>query len=126
MARTVGQMAAEATAAVPVVRAADVQRRMREDPNTLVIDVRDSAQARLASIPGTINIGYGEDVTIGDLARLIGEAVGYTGSIVFDAGKPDGTPRKLMDTARLQSLGWRPTVDLRQGLARVVGQLPPL
>lgn len=60
MARTVGQMVAEATAAVPAVRAEDVQRRMRQDPNTLVIDVRDSAQALVASIPGTINIGYGD------------------------------------------------------------------
>ena len=60
MARTVGQMVAEATAAVPAVKAQDVQRRMREDPNTLVIDVRDSAQALVASIPGTINIGYGD------------------------------------------------------------------
>ena len=60
MARTVGQMVAEATAAVPAVKAGDVQRRMREDPNLLVIDVRDSAQALAASIPGTINIGYGD------------------------------------------------------------------
>ena len=60
MARTVGQMVAEATAAVPAVKAQDVQRRMQEDPNTLVIDVRDSAQALVASIPGTINISYGD------------------------------------------------------------------
>jgi rhodanese-related sulfurtransferase len=60
MARTVGQLVAEATAAVPSVNAQNVQRRMQEDPNTLVIDVRDSAQAHAASIPGTINIGYGD------------------------------------------------------------------
>ena len=60
MARTVGQMVAEATAAVPAVKAQEVQRRMQEDPNTLVIDVRDSAQALVASIPGTINISYGD------------------------------------------------------------------
>ena len=60
MARTVGQMVAEATAAVPAVKAQDVQRRMQEDPNLLVIDVRDSAQALVASIPGTINISYGD------------------------------------------------------------------
>lgn len=60
MTRTVGQMVAEATAAVSAVKAQDVQRRMQEDPNTLVIDVRDSAQALVASIPGTINIGYGD------------------------------------------------------------------
>jgi len=60
MARTVGQMVAEATAAVPAVRAEDLQRRMREEPNTLVIDVRDSAQAHAGSIPGAINIDYGD------------------------------------------------------------------
>lgn len=60
MTRTVGQMVAEATAAVPAVKAQDVQRRMQEDPNTLVIDVRDSAQVREASIPGAINIDYGD------------------------------------------------------------------
>jgi len=59
MARSVGQMVAEATTAVPAVKAEDVQRRMQEDPNTLVIDVRDSADARAGSIPGAINIGYG-------------------------------------------------------------------
>ena len=59
MARTVGQMVAEATAAVPSVSVEDVRGRMQEDPNTLVIDVRDSADAREASIPGAINIGYG-------------------------------------------------------------------
>ena len=59
MARSVGQMVAEATAAVPAVKAEEVQRRMQEDPNTLVIDVRDSADARAGSIPGAINIGYG-------------------------------------------------------------------
>jgi rhodanese-related sulfurtransferase len=59
MERTVGQMVAEATAAVPSVGVEDVRRRMQDDPNTLVIDVRDSADAREASLPGAINIGYG-------------------------------------------------------------------
>lgn len=59
MARSVGQMVAETTAAVPSVSVADVRGRMQDDPNTLVIDVRDSAAAREASIPGAINIGYG-------------------------------------------------------------------
>ena len=59
MARTVGQMVAEATAAVPSIDVEDVRGRMQDDPNTLVIDVRDSADAREASIPGAINIGYG-------------------------------------------------------------------
>jgi rhodanese-related sulfurtransferase len=60
MARTVGQMVADATAAVPAVKVEDVQRRMQDNPNMLVIDVRDSAAARQESIPGAINIGYGD------------------------------------------------------------------
>ena len=60
MARTVGQMVAEATAAVPAVSVAEVQRRLQEDPNTLVVDVRDSADARAGGmIPGAINVAYG-------------------------------------------------------------------
>jgi GDP-L-fucose synthase len=64
-----------------------------------------------------INIGTGEDLSIRDLARTIGEVVGYQGRIAFDTTKPDGSPRKLMDVARLKSLGWRPQVGLRDGLA---------
>jgi GDP-L-fucose synthase len=64
-----------------------------------------------------INIGTGEDLSIRDLAMTIGEVIGYEGNIAFDTTKPDGTPRKLMDVGRLQSLGWRPQVALRDGLA---------
>jgi rhodanese-related sulfurtransferase len=60
MTRTVGQMVAEATAAVPAVSVEDVRQRMKDDPNTLLIDVRDSAQAHAESIPGAINIDYGD------------------------------------------------------------------
>ena len=63
-----------------------------------------------------INIGTGEDLSIRDLAKTIGEVVGYQGRIAFDTTKPDGTPRKLMDVGRMKSLGWRPQVDLRDGL----------
>jgi GDP-L-fucose synthase len=63
-----------------------------------------------------INIGTGEDLAIRDLAVTIGEVIGYGGRIVFDTSKPDGTPRKLMDVQRMQSLGWRPQVGLRDGL----------
>ena len=63
-----------------------------------------------------INVGYGDDVTIADLARAVSEAVGYSGEIKFDVSKPDGTPRKLMDSGRLNLLGWKPQVDLRRGL----------
>jgi GDP-L-fucose synthase len=64
-----------------------------------------------------INIGTGEDLAIGELASLIREVVGFEGTIAFDSSKPDGTPRKLMDVKRMQSLGWSPKVPLRTGLA---------
>lgn len=64
-----------------------------------------------------INIGTGEDLSIRDLAKAIGEVVGYQGRISFDTSKPDGTPRKLMDVGRMKSLGWRPQVALHEGLA---------
>ncbi|KZD20638.1 GDP-L-fucose synthase [Tardiphaga robiniae] len=64
-----------------------------------------------------INVGTGEDLSIRDLAVTIGEVVGYSGRIVFDTTKPDGTPRKLMDVKRLHGLGWRARIGLREGLA---------
>lgn len=69
--------------------------------------------------PPLINIGVGHDVTIAELASLIRDVVGYEGEIVFDNGKPDGTPRKLLDVSRLQATGWRPRVTLEQGLRSV-------
>lgn len=63
-----------------------------------------------------INVGTGEDTKIGDLARLIGKTVGYTGRIVFDSSKPDGTPRKLLDVSKLKALGWSAKMPLDQGL----------
>ncbi len=65
-----------------------------------------------------INVGFGDDVTIRELALTVGETVGYGGSITFDTSKPDGTLRKWMDSQRLRDLGWQPTVDLREGLKR--------
>jgi GDP-L-fucose synthase len=64
-----------------------------------------------------INIGTGEDLSIRDLAETISETVGYRGRIAFDTSKPDGTPRKLMDVGRMKSLGWRPKIQLRDGLS---------
>ena len=64
-----------------------------------------------------INVGYGSDITIAELARTVGQAVGYQGDIDFDTTKPDGAPRKLMDSSRLKSLGWQATVSLSDGLA---------
>jgi GDP-L-fucose synthase len=63
-----------------------------------------------------VNVGYGSDITIGDLAKLIGSVVGYTGNIVFDASKPNGTPKKLMDSGRLFATGWKPKTDLEEGI----------
>jgi GDP-L-fucose synthase len=63
-----------------------------------------------------INVGYGDDVAIQQLAKLIADTVGYEGEITFDISKPDGTPRKLMNSARLKATGWSPKVELTQGL----------
>ena len=63
-----------------------------------------------------INVGSGGDVTIQELSELVRDAVGFGGEIVWDTSKPDGTPRKLMDSSRLFALGWKPQVDLRTGL----------
>jgi GDP-L-fucose synthase len=63
-----------------------------------------------------INVGYGSDITIRALAEIIATIVGFTGEIVWDTSKPDGTPRKLMDSSRLFALGWKPQVDLESGI----------
>lgn len=69
--------------------------------------------------PGFLNVGTGTDLSIKDLALLIREIVGYTGDIVHDTSKPDGTPRKLMDVSRLHALGWYHKIDLEQGIRSV-------
>ena len=66
--------------------------------------------------PPLINVGYGSDVTIRELAETVCRVLGFEGKLVFDASKPDGTPRKLMDSSRLRALGWRPKVDLETGI----------
>jgi len=65
-----------------------------------------------------INIGFGEDITIAELARLVAEIVDFRGAIMYDPQKPDGTPRKLLDVSRLSAMGWKAKVPLREGLAR--------
>lgn len=67
-----------------------------------------------------LNIGSGEEVSIATLARMIARAVGYDGRIVFDVTQLSGTPRKLLDSSRMQALGWRPRIDLKTGLAQTV------
>ena len=66
--------------------------------------------------PPLVNIGVGEDVTIAELAALVARVVGYAGAIVYDTSKPDGTPRKLMDVARMRSAGWQARTTLEDGL----------
>jgi len=63
-----------------------------------------------------VNVGWGEDVSIRELAESIGRVVGYAGELSFDASKPDGTPRKLLDIARLKALGWAPRIHLQEGI----------
>ena len=67
---------------------------------------------------GLINIGVGEDLSIKELAEMIKEITGYKGKVVFDASKPDGTPRKLMDISKLSSLGWKATIQLKSGIEK--------
>jgi len=68
---------------------------------------------------GMINIGFGEDLSIKELAEMIKEIVGYKGNIIFDRSKPDGTPRKLMDISKLSVLGWKASISLRKGIDQV-------
>jgi GDP-L-fucose synthase len=70
--------------------------------------------------PPLVNVGSGYDITISELAAHIAGIVGFQGEIVYDASKPDGTPRKLMDSSKLNALGWQPKVDLDTGLRRAV------
>ena len=63
-----------------------------------------------------VNVGYGSDITIGDLAKTIAEIVGFNGEIVFDSSKPNGTPKKLMDSSRLFATGWQPQTHLQVGI----------
>lgn len=71
---------------------------------------------------GFVNIGTGEDLSIADLAQLIKQIVGYEGRIEYDASKPDGTPRKLMDVSKLHSLGWKAKIGLEEGIRRVYNE----
>ncbi|MFM2362444.1 MAG: hypothetical protein RLZZ316_1346 [Bacteroidota bacterium] len=68
--------------------------------------------------PGFINVGYGKDLSIKDLALMISKIVGYSGKLVQDTTKPDGTPRKLMDSTTLFALGWKPVIDLETGIRK--------
>ena len=83
-------------------------------------DVADALRFLLENYhrPEIINVGCGEDLTIRELAELIAAVVGYDIEIVFDLGRPDGTPRKLLDTNQLYALGWEPRISLEEGIAQ--------
>jgi GDP-L-fucose synthase len=78
---------------------------------------RATYEAHTQPMLSHINVGSGEDLPIAELARRVAKVVGYPGRIAFDASKPDGAPRKLLDVSRLRALGWAPRVGLDEGLA---------
>jgi len=93
------------------------------EPRREFLHVDDLAAAVLFLLekydaPEIINIGCGEDVSIRELAELICDVVGFRGDLKWDRSKPDGTPRKLLDVSKIKTLGWQPTISLRDGLAR--------
>ena len=90
-------------------------------PRREFLHVDDLAEACLFLLghgepPDLVNVGVGEDIAIRDLADLIARTVGYEGKITTDPSKPDGTPRKLMDTSRINAMGWSPKISLEDGL----------
>lgn len=87
------------------------------------LHAEDLAQACLFLLlnydsPEIINVGRGEDISIRELAELVCDVVGFDGELAWDRGKPDGTPRKLLDVSKIRSLGWQPKIPLREGIAR--------
>jgi len=90
-----------------------------------VDDLADACYFLLLSYnePGLVNIGVGEDISIKELANLIASEVGYTGSFEFDATKPDGTPRKLMDTTKINNLGWKASIGLKEGIKKTIDEI---
>jgi GDP-L-fucose synthase len=75
---------------------------------------------------GIVNIGWGKDVTIKELAELIVRIVEYSGLLLFDSSKPDGTPQKLMNTHKINDLGWKPSIELEEGIRRTVEEVKNL
>ncbi|MCH6585080.1 MAG: hypothetical protein IH810_04505 [Proteobacteria bacterium] len=69
-------------------------------------------------VPPIINIGYGKDITIRELAETVKRIVGFEGKIIFDPSKPDGTPRKLLDSGNINKLGWAPKIGLLEGISK--------
>ena len=77
---------------------------------------KDTYDSQTQPMQSHINVGFGSDVTIAELAHIVSSAIGYVGKITFDSSKPDGAPRKWMDSSKLNQLGWRPAVTLEEGL----------
>ena len=107
------------------------EAKLRSDPDVVVwgtgtprrefLHVDDFADAtvhfmRTYEEEEIVNVGCGQDVSIRELAELVATVVGFTGRLAFDASKPDGTPRKLLDVTRMEALGWRPRLDLEEGI----------
>ncbi len=93
------------------------------EPRREFLHVDDLASAILFLLqnyqsPEIVNVGTGKDLTIRELAELIGQAVGFEGALEWDRTKPDGTPRKLLDVSKLTGLGWKPAIKLRDGIAQ--------
>jgi GDP-L-fucose synthase len=92
-------------------------------PRREFLHVDDLASACLLLLenydsPEIINVGYGEDISIHELAELICDVVGFDGELAWDTTKPDGTPRKLLDVSKIRALGWKPAIPLRDGIVR--------
>jgi GDP-L-fucose synthase len=92
-------------------------------PRREFLHVDDLASACLLLLgkydsPDIVNVGFGEDISIRELAELICEVVGFDGELAWDTSKPDGTPKKLLDVSKLCALGWQPAISLRDGIAR--------
>jgi GDP-L-fucose synthase len=93
------------------------------NPRREFLYVEDAAEAcihllKTYSDDSHINVGYGDDLTIRELAETVAEVVGFKGALTFDPTKPDGTPRKLMDVTRINALGWKATTGLKDGIAK--------
>jgi GDP-L-fucose synthase len=93
------------------------------EPRREFLHVDDLASALLLLLqkydsPEIINVGYGEDLTIHELAQLVCDIVGFDGELSWDRTKPNGTPRKLLDVRKIRALGWQPTIPLRKGIAQ--------
>jgi GDP-L-fucose synthase len=85
-------------------------------------DLADAVSIALEKYDGNLhlNVGTGEDLTIKELADLISKEVGYSGEIIWDHSKPDGTPRKVLEVSRMKNLGWKPKIELKDGIRKTI------